>query len=184
MFRYVMDKVGKVLPVALLIIVAGIGIIFFGYVQSDEMIALVFGIVMAIVGLLFLGMTAGTAIGNLMEWKAQGNLQEILDEYTATAEYMKGVRLGKNYLFFTDGAIAYSNIRSMHPSTKQSKHSDGSATTFFVLSAGVAGGTTKEIMRLTMNTSHSAGKANDAFKHVMDVVAEKNPKVRFTYPKF
>lgn len=181
MFRYVKDQLGRFFPV--LLIPMGLGILL-AVVASTGSAAFFVGIGLTALVLLMLCYQTFAMLGNLMNCKKAGMLDAFLADYQKAKFVANGLRMGEHFLFWDTVYVQYSDVRSLHASITKEHNHNGGVLVYYDLNAGVAGGTTMTILRLSPRDSLSPSDVNLTFTRVMNDIAAKNPNVRITPPKF
>lgn len=181
MLRYITDQLKRFFPI--LLIPLGLGLLL-ALFSSAGTVPFYFGIGFVLLILIFLCYQVFSMMGNLMNHKKAGTLDVFLSDYQKARFVGNGLRMGEQFIFSGTECFQYSDIRSLHASRTQERNHNGGVMIFYDLDAGVAGGRTVNILRLSPNNSQSPSDANLTFTRIMNEIAGKNPSVRITPPKF
>lgn len=184
MFRFIWDKVWKILPAACFVSASG-ALCFFIMKHAGEDEAALVGLATIFIGIGLVVYMAFCGLRDAMRLRDDFTLDETMDEFQAAWQIHPNLRVGDKHLFFNTVTLAYPDIREMYCTYEPVAHLNGETSWWFILYA-VDMDYKKHRMLLLQEKKHEDTKAEAIrlFTQVMDFVADKNKYTALQYPDY
>ncbi|MBQ7849664.1 MAG: hypothetical protein IJ343_08100 [Clostridia bacterium] len=180
MLSYLREKLGRILPCAMLMLALG-GVCVVIAVAAEEPLMYAVAAADVLIGLFLLALTGRNALRDILLWRRLGCVEEALTDFRTAAREEGGVRLGRRFLFYNAGCAEYASIRAMYEGRDTMYHTNGEFTRYAVLYIETAG-KPQPILQLNITRLPSEAWVDAVISRIMGAVAEKNPQVILRRP--